>query len=207
MSLDNIFFTFLLSIPFNDLSLNIANFIKTYLIALLLLVKKSPYIFERVFLKFIFCLNHLINMCADSTSEVMFWGFSALFLELPLCAKRYRQITWLNTISLLNLTKFFPHATKCTLLLCTTAHSVFCCYESYQNSIECFSYTQEIAGNSYFLLFPLYERSLNFFIGVSCAALVRTGSTPGWTSLPRKLVSVVTAILHFKVILAWIGID
>ena len=95
-------------------------------------------------------------MCADSTSEVMFWGFSALFLELPLCAKRYRQITWLNTISLLNLTKFFPHATKCTLLLCTTAHSVFCCYESYRNSIESFSYTQEIAGNSYFLLFPLY---------------------------------------------------
>ena len=55
----------------------------------------------------------------------------------------------------------------------TIAHSVFCCYESYRNSIESFSYTQEIAGNSYFLLFPLYERSLNFFIGVSCAALVR----------------------------------
>ena len=57
---------------------------------------------------------------AYSTSEVMFWRFSALFLELPLCAKSYRQITWLNTISLLNLTKFFPHATKCTLLLLPT---------------------------------------------------------------------------------------
>ena len=119
-----------------------------------------------------FLIEGPFDMCAYSTSEVMFWRFSALFLELPLCAKSYRQITWLNTISLLNLTKFFPHASH-KMHSTTTAHSVFCCYESYRNSIESFSYTQEIAGNSYFLPFPLYKRSLNFFIGVSCAALVR----------------------------------
>jgi hypothetical protein len=67
--------------------------------------------------------------------------------------------------------KVFPPCHK--MHSTTTAHSVFCCYESYRNSIESFSYTQEIAGNSYFLPFPLYESSLNFFIGVSCSAFVR----------------------------------
>ena len=126
---------------------------------------------ERIYLKLVFCLNHLINMCAYSTSEVMFWRFSALFLELPLCAKKISTNHMTQHHFSPQFDKVFPPCHK--MHSTTTAHSVFCCYESYRNSIESFSYTQEIAGNSYFLLFPLYERSLNFFIGVSCAALVR----------------------------------
>ena len=138
----------------------------------------------------------------------MFWRFSAHFPELPLCAKSFGKKISTNHMTQHHFSpqfdKVFPPCHK--MHYTTTAHSFFVVMNHIENSIESFFLHP---GNSRKFILPafsiVWKESELFYWSQLCS--ICPGSMPGWTYLPRKVVSVLTAILHFKVIHAWIGID